>query len=260
VDIFVIVTTLVLITLSVVAVLPLLGFDIRIHGRSGVDAELSIPNPRKKPWIALALVTVSACFSAGALYYFFRPRIHETVVERPVEKLIEKQAPIPCPKRAPEQSKRSAPKTQAEQEPQPPIEQECGGGNCAASLGQQGGVTAGQINLGPPPVTFAYKVEDVASTKTKYAFEKKVSITTNRPFSPATLALFCDADVEEMEAGFSKLAMMNESEGVDRNNKKHVFIHFDTPAIEPNVPLVVRLWSNAKVTVTNIVEVAFRNN
>jgi hypothetical protein len=29
-----------------------------------------------------------------------------------------------------------------------PISQDCGGGNCAASIGQQGGITAGQVNLG----------------------------------------------------------------------------------------------------------------
>jgi type IV secretory pathway VirB10-like protein len=33
----------------------------------------------------------------------------------------------------------------------PPMQQDCGGGNCAQSTGQQGGVTAGQINIGTPP-------------------------------------------------------------------------------------------------------------
>ena len=33
----------------------------------------------------------------------------------------------------------------------PPMQQSCEGGNCAQSSGQQGGVTAGQINIGTPP-------------------------------------------------------------------------------------------------------------
>lgn len=43
------------------------------------------------------------------------------------------------------ESKPTAPKT-----PPPEISQDCGGGNCAASVGQQGGITAGVLNLGPP--------------------------------------------------------------------------------------------------------------
>ncbi len=40
----------------------------------------------------------------------------------------------------------SSPKTQPSA-----MQQNCGGGNCAQSNGQQGGITAGQINIGTPP-------------------------------------------------------------------------------------------------------------
>lgn len=33
---------------------------------------------------------------------------------------------------------------------EPPISQQCQGGNCAISIGQQGGITAGTVNLAPP--------------------------------------------------------------------------------------------------------------
>jgi hypothetical protein len=78
---------------SVLTVLPLLGFDIRIRGRQTVPPAPTESRRTRKAWFALALALVSLALSAGAFYYFLRPRVVERTVEKPVEKLV----PAPCP-------------------------------------------------------------------------------------------------------------------------------------------------------------------
>lgn len=138
-DVFIVVTTIILIAISVIGVLPQLGVDIRIWGRSGMAAELSAP--KRKPWLALAMVTISTCFSIGAFVYFFHPRIRERIVEKPVEKVVEKQISVPCP-----QSKPSKPeKSQQTAKIDPPKAPEQHGDNAGAiggSLSQGAGSIA----------------------------------------------------------------------------------------------------------------------
>jgi hypothetical protein len=76
---------------GLVAVLPLFGFDLRIIGRPKVPLEQieSPPRPTRKAWAALLIAIMSMGLSAGALYYFFHPKI--------VEKTIEKAVASPCP-------------------------------------------------------------------------------------------------------------------------------------------------------------------
>lgn len=77
-------------------VLPLLGIDIRIFGRTKVPSAQGKPRIAKRVWLALTLAIVSLGLSAGAFYYFFRPRtFYKTVTE-------EKRVPEPCPQAAPE--------------------------------------------------------------------------------------------------------------------------------------------------------------
>jgi hypothetical protein len=83
---------------SFVLVLQILGFDLRIHGRSAVsEASTTSRNKKEKEaWIALSFSIVSLCLSAAAVYYFARPRI--VTAEKPVEKIVEKLIPQECPK------------------------------------------------------------------------------------------------------------------------------------------------------------------
>jgi hypothetical protein len=84
---------------AVTAVLPSLGFDLRIIGRPNMPLEGMPAFRARQAWIALGIAVISLGVSAGAFYYFFRPRI----VEKPVEKIIEKAVPTACPEqKAPE--------------------------------------------------------------------------------------------------------------------------------------------------------------
>jgi hypothetical protein len=75
---------------AVLTVLPLLGFDIRIRGRQTVPLAPTESRTRRA-WLAFALALLSLGLSAGAFYYFFRPRVVEKIVEKTGEK------PAPCP-------------------------------------------------------------------------------------------------------------------------------------------------------------------
>ena len=82
---------------AVLGVLPLLGYDIRIRGRHGMPLAPTESKRTKKAWLALAVALFSLGLSAGAFYYFFRPHITTKIVER----LVEKQVPVPCPDQQP---------------------------------------------------------------------------------------------------------------------------------------------------------------
>jgi hypothetical protein len=98
--------------------------------------------------IMLALVASSLGLSLYSFYRSRHPKIVEKIIEKPVEKIVEKpvdrivEKTLPCPK-----AKITTPK-KAENGDPPSMKQDCGGGNCAQSSGQQGGITAGQVNIG----------------------------------------------------------------------------------------------------------------
>jgi hypothetical protein len=97
-NIVILVCTVLGLLIAAIGLLPQLGFDLRIHGRSGTDPEASVAKPGGKPWIGVGLLVISLCLSGGAFYYFFRPRIQERTIEKPVEKIVERLIPQDCPK------------------------------------------------------------------------------------------------------------------------------------------------------------------
>ncbi len=91
----ILVCTLITAAAAILTLFPLFGVHLRTRRRS---AELStLPAGGKdspKAWLALGLAASSVCLSSFAAYHFFRPRI----VERPVEKIVEKMVQQECPK------------------------------------------------------------------------------------------------------------------------------------------------------------------
>jgi hypothetical protein len=88
---------------ALITILPLLGVDIRLFGRSDKFAEIATsPKGRreKRLWIAVALAVVSVALSGTSFYRFQRPRIVEKIVEKPLDRVVEKVIPAECPKSA----------------------------------------------------------------------------------------------------------------------------------------------------------------
>jgi hypothetical protein len=93
VNIFIVVTTLILVLLAFIPALQALGLDLRIHGRKlplppeAAGFSALTPNPMKA-WLALGLSVLSLIVSLFAAYHFFHPRI----IEKAVDHFI--QAPV----------------------------------------------------------------------------------------------------------------------------------------------------------------------
>jgi hypothetical protein len=103
--------------------------------------------------LMLMLVAISLGLSGYGFYRSLRPKI--VVVEKPVDRIVEKEKLVQSDCSHVVHPKKNAEKKDVTHKdtlgPLPsPIQQDCGGGNCAASVGQQGGITAGQINIAPP--------------------------------------------------------------------------------------------------------------
>jgi hypothetical protein len=95
-----------------ITVLPLLGLDIRIFGRSEMASEVRVgKRGQKRPWLTIAVLVVDLFLSMGAFYYFFRPRIVEKTVDRVIEKIIKTE----CPKTTPPSTRVSEPSRETEQ-------------------------------------------------------------------------------------------------------------------------------------------------
>jgi hypothetical protein len=100
-EIAILVLTAIGVAAGIVSALPPLGFDLRIVGRPKMPLE-GIPYFRaRQAWVAISISLVSLAVSGMAFYYFFRPRVREKIVEKPVDRIVEKQVsvPVPCPKR-----------------------------------------------------------------------------------------------------------------------------------------------------------------
>ncbi len=143
---------------SLVAVLDYFG--IKPKPAAG---DASMPNRSWKLAIMLALVALSLGLTGYAFYRSLRPR----VVEKPVEKIVEKLVPQECPKCPTAAIDSHSKKTGKIVPEQPtPAQNQSGhdntqtgaitqGAGSALSFGQQGGVTAGTINLGKPQRTIS---------------------------------------------------------------------------------------------------------
>lgn len=88
------------VALAFITVLPLLGLDIRIFGRSEMATEVKVEKNggRKKLWPVFVVLGINLLISTGAFCYFFRPRIVEKIVWKPVDRVVEKIVQTPCPK------------------------------------------------------------------------------------------------------------------------------------------------------------------
>jgi hypothetical protein len=103
-DITILVCALVGTGAALITILPLLGVDIRLFGRSDKLAETATsPKGRreKRLWIAVALAVVSVALSGTSFYRFQHPRIVEKTVEKPVDRVVEKVVQKDCPKPVP---------------------------------------------------------------------------------------------------------------------------------------------------------------
>jgi hypothetical protein len=141
-------------------------------------------NQKWKLIIMLGLVGLTLWFAGYGFYRSLRPKIIERIVEKPVDRVVEKERIVQaeCPKTEADGTAKSKAKKDASPatpSQQPPITQDCGGGNCAASVGQQGGVTAGQYNVDTDRRLSPKQIADIGAAKTACATMPFVNVTAS---------------------------------------------------------------------------------
>jgi hypothetical protein len=223
--------------------------------RSG---ETNVPSILSSPRLLWTILVVGLLVSCGSLLFNYRPRVIrvERIVEKPVDRVVEKIVQADCPK--PTRAKLPANKTKSTTSapPQQPETQFCEGGNCAQTSGQTGGITAGQINLGPPPMKIKFSTESVTSTKPEFSYETKVIISTSVNYTPVSLAIICDvalAPSVSFDFGPNGATLLGVSSGLALEDNKVAWVKFGGTAVSEDYPLYVHVWSKEPLHVLKVV-------
>jgi hypothetical protein len=254
---------------SIVVILDYFG----IKPEAGAWGVIMALNQKWKLVIMLLLVGLSVAFSGYGFFRALRPKIVERVVEKPVEKIVEKVVPQECPpvpsatlkhstkpKRSPQSDTlkgKTVTKTDAPSEP--PIKQDCGGGNCAASVGQQGGVTAGQINVnGPLPPVYTFTEEVVPGTDGRKKIN--VHIHTDRAVRGAIVGMLFTGPIDYVQSNnpsVTNAGLSQQSWGQLKNKNglipNTLFVTVNEPTIFlTNQDLIVPVTSQTEVHVLRV--------
>jgi hypothetical protein len=251
---------------NVVKTLPELGINIRIFGRDKVP--LANAPRRQKAWIGVALSLASLALCGGAFYYFFRPRVVDKIIEKPVDRIVEKVVEKDCPKSTTpsvNKPKRSSTTAPAPSVPLPTPTQECQGGNCAISNGQQGGITAGLIEGTPPVVFSAPEVKDVVPVAdvddagqpivpAGFKYEKQVIVRVNEPYTPVSIGIVCDAKLGKVKGGLAGPHSQVVPKSGITDDGKSAAVYFEGSPATPTNPIVVRIWADNPFSVLRVVQ------
>ena len=172
--------------------------------------------------------------------------------ESPRKETVSAALPVPNARPLKEPSHiKSNPKTSAARASgsSPPITLQNSPGS-AVSINQQGGITAGIVNLGPPPpppLEIKWRVSDTTGSSEKPHYETQVTITVNVKMSPVAVGILCDAPVETSHMGNKNgLAASNVHQFSEGNT---AFIYFEGSALTPYDELYVTLQASQPFSV-----------
>lgn len=218
----------------------------------------SMPSRKWKLVIMLGLVALSLGLTGYAFYRSLRPKIVEKIIEKPVDRIVEKEKIVPaeCPKpptaeKAKKAKKDNAPPAGTPQ--QPPMTQDCGGGNCAQSSGQTGGVTAGAVIVDTPPLHITWAVKDGVSNIPDLPYEQNVTVMVNTMFHPVSLAIVCDSEIDRVMPIGAFMAMIS---GI---YEKHTgYFRYSSPPLSPGESLVISVFAKHPFVVKDVVKANFQ--
>lgn len=240
-----------------------LFFIVKFVKQRGKEGFMSLP--LKGIYFALLF---GLAISATSLYFNYRPRTVrvERIVEKPVDRIVEKTVQTDCPKldcRKIVKATNQGTKIKSPVSTPVPPSQGCApGANCAQSVGQQGGITAGEVNFGPPPIKIRFSAESVTSTNPEFPYQTNVTIFTSAEYTPVSLAIVCDvelAPIVNIDFGPHGWLGLGEMFGLAEGNNKIAIVKFGGTAISEDNPLTVHLLSKKPTHVLNVVQAKVRH-
>ena len=225
-DITILVCTLVMTAMSVLAILSLLGFNHQLRQRSSdTSAEISaaLKNSREKRlWLAVILSALSVALSGASFYRFERPIIAEKVVEKPVDRVVEKIVQAECPKPqfsiAPNRAKgrQGSQKRPGVVIPASAIER----AETHAPISAAVGINSGTVTVGEAgPDLKLTKLQENVLDEGRYRTDFSLSIHSKRVFSlrlTATGSSIADAIKFTPDDNSQAVMIMNEKWGNER--------------------------------------------
>lgn len=127
----------------------------------------------------------------------------------------------------------------------PPVVVAPGG---AVSFNQQGGITAGTVNIQTPPLTITWSVRNEAGGNDSWKFEKIVTVTPNVEWHPVSVAIFCD---QEIKAVMPEGVFYGLRTGQD-TTRKVVAIYFPNPPQAANTSISFEVFSDQEFNVLDV--------
>jgi len=121
------------------------------------------------------------------------------------------------------------------------------GASCAMSNGQQGGITAGTINVGAPPLKLEWTVKPLASDRFQHA--QQVTVTANVAFQPVSLVIECDQEIEDVEPSG---IMFRPDAGITQQSNKIGYVYYESPPLAPGVKLTIGVFSKSPFSILDV--------
>ena len=212
-------------------------------------------------WLLVTALTGSLVLSA--IGWHRKLTIHERIIEKPVEKIVEKiverDVPIPCPKLIPPKTAKKATDNKAD------LKIDCGGGNCAQSQGQQGGITAGAIITTEDVLPNIAVQQEVPGTDSHdpsdYGTHPGIAlrITLDRKFFDPTFVAKCDRPCTGRSVDLDYKGMFSPGQG--NLNPETPWLHFAIPSVMPSsitVHWTIKSNDNLPIKVLSVIPYRIR--
>lgn len=246
-----------------IAALAALLYILEFFGFKPKERLWGLQMPLSRNWklfILLALVILSLSMSGYGFYRALRPKI----VEKTVEKVVSAECPNPQTLTKPKVIAKSP--SSGAKRPARPIGSVTQGPGSAFSQNQSGGITAGTVNVGPPPANLTYQEELVSSPPESGEGLQvmKVRITTDRPIPGAIIGILFSGPIEPVTNG-EDAPMMEGSPTVQLNwgalqrKSDHanipnsLSVTINAPAVfTPSEKLIVTIKSKTAIHVTQV--------
>jgi hypothetical protein len=106
----------------------------------------------------------------------------------------------------------------------------------------------------PPPLKLSWSAAEISpSARQDFRYEKEITVTPNVDYSPVSMGIWCNSEIGMVGFNFKTGGAFSSSfEGTAQGNSMLGYVYFESPAVRPNKPLLVYIYSNHPLTVLRV--------